>query len=183
MAWALVTGAKGGRRSAAMQDLAGRLVAAGVQVGGFIEQLREEEPGRKLIQLVRLATGEQQVLGRTGEVRDEAAQQAVCSLVFDSAVFTRARGWVEEDAQRARVLLLDGLGRLELRGQGHRPAIMHALASAALTVLSVRDEHLFDAMETLGLGEPVAFLNTDDGDSARAAFAAQLVQAATHGQR
>jgi nucleoside-triphosphatase THEP1 len=183
MAWALVTGAKGGRRSAAMQDVAGRLAAAGVQVGGFLEQMYEEEPGRKRIHLVRVATGEELALGRTGDVRDETAQQAVCSLVFDTAVFARARSWVEEDARRAGVLLLDGLGRLELRKQGHHEAIAHALASAALTVLSVRDEHLFDAMETLGLGEPVAALNTDEDAGARAAFVTQLTQAAARAQR
>ena len=177
MGYALVTGSKGGRRSAAMLEVAGRLAARGLRVAGFVQLLRAQDGEREAIELMRLAGGERLALARTGGEPDEATQQGVCTLVFETAGFAHALAWLREDAPGADVLLLDGLGRLELRGQGHRASIDHALATPGLTVLSVRDEHLFETVETLGLGEPVAHLTVEEGPAARDAFVDALAAA------
>jgi nucleoside-triphosphatase THEP1 len=174
MAYALVIAGKGGTRSRAARKIVDALVARGIRVGGFVQRTLEVGPGGKVVELVRLRDGCTLPLARTGPAEGAGADTAGCSLAFDPAVFEAARRWIEADAPGAEVLVLDGLGKLELGGEGHRAAIAHALATAPLVLLAVRDDQLVYALEALRLGEPIAAYTEGDGAAALDAFVTDL---------
>lgn len=75
-------------------------------------------------------------------------------------------------------MVLDGIGKLELGGEGHRGAVDRALAEARVVVLAVRDDQLVYVIEALGLGEPVAAFSDGEGPAALAAFVAEVARVA-----
>jgi hypothetical protein len=111
-------------------------------------------------------------------VTPDPAQGSGCSIVFDPAGFEAARRWIAEDARASDVVVLDGIGKLELGGEGHRAAVARALAEARLVVLAVRDDQLVYVVEALGLEEPVAHYTDGDGPAALATFVGEVVRAA-----
>jgi nucleoside-triphosphatase THEP1 len=173
--YALVIAGKGGRRSLVAREVADALAARGVRVGGFAQRTTEPEPGVKTIELVRIGDGRSAPLARTSK---GSADPSACSLAFDRGAFEVARRWIEEDAAACEVLVVDGLGKLELGGDGHRAAIGRALAAGPLVVLAVRDDQLVYALEALGLDEPVAAYTDGEGAAALHAFAEQVARAA-----
>jgi nucleoside-triphosphatase THEP1 len=175
MAYALVIGGKGGRRSQAARNVADALVARGLRVGGFTQRATESDGGKKRIDLVHARDGRMVPLARSAAPGDDAA---ACSLSFERAAFDEARLWVEHDAPECDVLVLDALGKLELGGEGHRATLAHALASGRVVVLAVRDDQLVYAVEALGLDEPVASYTDGSGAAALDEFVQAVVRAA-----
>jgi nucleoside-triphosphatase THEP1 len=175
MPYALVIAGKGGRRSQAARNVAEGLVARGLRVGGFTQRTTESEAGRKRIDLVHARDGRTVPFARTAVA---GAELAACSLAFEPAAFEEARRWIEADTPETDVLVLDGLGKLELAGDGHRATIVRALETAALVVLAIRDDQLVYAMEALALDEPLAAYTDGSGASALEAFVAQVASAA-----
>jgi nucleoside-triphosphatase THEP1 len=175
--YALVVAGKGGRRSSAAREVVDALRARGLRVGGFTQRTTEDEGGAKAIDLVRAAGGATVPLARSVPA-PPAEGGGGCSLAFDAAGLEAARRWVEADAAGADVVVLDGLGKLELGGGGHRAALDHALARARLVVLAVRDDQLVYALEAFGLGAPIAAWAEGEGPAALAAFAATVAAAA-----
>jgi nucleoside-triphosphatase THEP1 len=173
-AWALVVAGKGGKRSGVARDVAAALAARGLRVGGFTQRTVEAEDGAKAIDLVRAGGGAAVPLARSATAADAAA----CTLAFDRAGSEEARRWIRADAPGSDVLVVDGVGKLELGGQGNRAAVDEALASGRLVVLALRDDQLVYAIEALGLEEPVAAYADGEGPSALAAFAAEVARAA-----
>jgi nucleoside-triphosphatase THEP1 len=174
MTYALVIAGRGGRRSQAARDVADALTARGLRVGGFTQRTAGPESGAKTIELVRVRDGRSVPLARSATAADPAA----CSLAFDPAAFEEARRWIDEDAPASDVLVVDGLGKLELGGEGHRAAVARALASAPLVVLAIRDDQLVYALEALGLDEPLAAYTDASGAAALEAFVAEVARSA-----
>jgi nucleoside-triphosphatase THEP1 len=175
MAYALVIAGRGGRRSQAARNVAEALVARGLRVGGFTQRTVESGTGKKSVDLVHARDGRAVPLARAAPA---GADPAACSLAFERAAFEEARRWVEDDAETCDVVVVDGLGKLELGGEGHRATIAHALKTAPLVVLAVRDDQLVYAVEALGLEEPVASYTDGSGAAALDTFATELVRAA-----
>ncbi len=175
-AWALVVAGKGGKRSRAAREIAGALASRGLRVGGFTQRTIEPEVGPKTIELVRVRDGRALPLARSAP--DAGAEPASCAFVFDRAALEEAGRWVDADAREADVLVVDGLGKLELGGGGNRAAIARALAGPRLVVLAIRDDQLVYAMEALGLGEPVASCAEADGAAALDRFVDEVARAA-----
>lgn len=167
MSYALVIAGKGGRRSEAARDAVDALAARGLRVGGFTQRTNRLDGGALSVDLVRVRGGTTVGLAHPAERTSEAS----CSLAFDPAGFEAARRWIEDDAAASDVLVLDGVGRLELAGEGHRATLERALALARVVVLAIRDDQLVYALEALGLGEPVASYTDGDGPAALRAFA------------
>ncbi len=176
IAWALVIAGKGGRRSHVARDVAGALAARGVRVGGFTQRTVESDTGTKTIDLVHVPDGRTAPLARTAP---SAAEAAACTLAFDRAAFEEARRWIEADAPASDVLVLDGIGKLELGGEGNRAAVAQALATGRLVVLAVRDDQLVYAIEALGLDEPVAAYTDGSGPAALERFVEEVASAAS----
>lgn len=180
MSWALVVAAKGGKRSLAAREVADALRARGLRVGGFTQRTTDREDGAKDIDLVHAVDGRVVPLAR-GEKRTAPVEGGGCSIVFDPAGFEAARRWVDADAAASDVLVLDGLGKLELAGEGHRAAVARALRGGPLVVLAIRDDQLVYALEALGLDEPVAAYTDGEGEAALAGFVAEVSAAARPG--
>jgi nucleoside-triphosphatase THEP1 len=178
MSYALVIGGKGGRRFEAVRSVAAALAARGLRVGGFTQRTVRPETGPASIEMTRLGGGPTLPLARSGAA-GAAADPASCSFAFDAGAIDQARRWVEEDARVADVVVLDGIGALELGGGGHRSAVEKALAAGVLALLAVRDDQLVYALEALGLAEPVAAFRAGDGPAALAVFVDDLVRACT----
>lgn len=174
MRYALVVAGRGGKRSRLAQDVAARLAARGLRVGGFVQRTTEGEGGAKSIDLVRVPDGRTVPLARSAP----AGAGGGCALAFDPAGFAEARRWIEVDAAASDLVVVDGIGKLELGGEGHRGAVAHALAAGGLVLLAVRDDQLVYALEALGLGEPVAAYAEGEGEPALAAFVAAVERAA-----
>lgn len=176
--WAALVAGKGGRRSRLAREVAAALSARGVAVAGFAQETTEPREGVKAIALHRLPRGEVVALARSGPDGAPGEAAGACALVFDPAALARARAWIAEDAPRAAVLVVDGLGKLELGGGGHRAALDDALAAGRVVVLALRDDQLFHAVEALGLDEPLAAYTEGEGEDARRAFLAEVERAA-----
>lgn len=178
MAYALVVGGKGGSRFEAVREIEAALAARGVRVGGFTQRTLRPAAGASTIEISRIGGGPTGTLARSSAGAEAAGDPASCAFVFDPAVVEEARRWVIEDAAAADVVILDGLGTLELGGGGHRAAVAHAFASAHVAILSVRHDQLVYVLEALGLGEPLAAYAAGDGPAALAAFVADVARAA-----
>ncbi len=182
MAYALVIGPKGGRRGDAVRAIAGALAARGVRVGGFTQRTVRPEAGASRVEIARLGGGAPRTLARSGGAAAEGGgDPASCAFAFDPAVLAEARRWIAEDVAAADVVVLDGIGTLELGGGGHREALGHALARARVALVSVRDDQLAYAIEALGAGEPVAAFTVGEGPAALAGFV-EVVARAARGQ-
>jgi nucleoside-triphosphatase THEP1 len=173
--YALVIAGKGGRRSDAARAVAAALAARGLRVGGFTQRTVEPDGGvgGKTIDLVHLTDGATVRLARSATAADAAA----CSLAFDRSASEAALRWIEADARASDVLVVDGLGKLELGGEGNRPAIAAALASGRPVVLALRDDQLVYALAALGLEEPVAAFTDGSSAAALQAFVADVARA------
>jgi nucleoside-triphosphatase THEP1 len=174
MPYAVVIAGKGGRRSQVARNVAKALVARGLRVGGFTQRTVESETGAKRVDLVRIREGRIVPLARTAAPGTDAA----CSLAFEAAAFEEARRWVEWDVPETDLLVLDGVGKLELAGEGHGATLRYALESSRLVVLAVRDDQLVYVVEALGLGEPIASYTDGSGAAALDAFVAEVERAA-----
>jgi nucleoside-triphosphatase THEP1 len=181
LSWALVVAARGGRRSRTAREVVAALAARGLRVGGFTQRTTDHEDGSKEFDLVHAAAGAIVPLARADK-RAAPAEGGGCSVVFDPAAFEAARRWIEADAPTSDVLVLDGIGKLELAGEGHRAAVARALAAAPLVVLAIRDDQLVYAVEALGLDEPVASFTDGDGVGALSAFVEAVAAAVGRGR-
>ena len=161
--WALLVGGKGTGKSLLAGNLARALACRGVAVRGIIQEEIEVERVPVGYHVRRIGTDERVLLARRGANPREPSEEAFCSFVFDRRAFAVARGWIEEDTATAAALIVDEVSKHEAAGGGHHDAILHALAGPPLVVLSVRAEELFAIMERFGLDEPMAMLDTADG--------------------
>ncbi|HSO23105.1 MAG TPA: nucleoside-triphosphatase [Chondromyces sp.] len=132
----VVTGPPNGGKTAAMAELASRLAEQGRAVAGFV-QLGELEDGRKVGFRVRdLGSGAEAVVARLAP-RGEGRYGT--RFVFHEVGFDLARAALAR-AGAGAVVIVDELGPVELRGEGHMPAVRAALAlpGLAAAVLVVR---------------------------------------------
>jgi general stress protein 26/nucleoside-triphosphatase THEP1 len=60
-------------------------------------------------------------------------------------------------ARERAVTLVDEVGRLELGGGGHAPALRSLLSSSSVPILLVRDEFVDDVIRTFGLKDPMLY--------------------------
>lgn len=174
MTWALVVAGKGGKRSRIAREVAGALAARGLSVAGMVQRTLEDEGGRKTVEADRLR--------RPGTVRlasPAVGADASCSLAFEPSGFAEAARWLGEDAPGADVLVLDGVGKLELSGSGHRTALQSALGAGPVAILAIRDDQLTYVLEALAIEEePVAAFTDGEGSDALEAFVAGVAEAA-----
>ncbi len=139
----VLTGPPGSGKTTMLQQILGRLDDAGLTVAGVI-QPGVFESGAKVGFLVRdLGTGEEAPLAR--RTSRETGWHGT-AFRFEDEGLTLARTALES-APRDAILVVDELGPVELRGQGHMPALRRTLASRPprLLILVVR-RHLVPAL-------------------------------------
>lgn len=176
--WALLVGGKGAGKSTVASRVAAELARRGVAVGGVVQDAIEED-GDRVGYLARHLDGtECVVVGRKGAAPPgDEALCSFCSFVFDPQAFERARAWIRRGVERASIVIIDEVSKLEVAEGGHCAAIREALEGRAIVLLVVRADQLFHVVERFGLGEALATLDAEDGPSF-AAFVDELARAA-----
>ncbi len=152
----VITGRPGTGKTTALEQIIEILVGRGFDVAGLI-QPGDFREGVKAGFFVRdIQTREETVLAR--RTSRETGQHGT-GFQFDIAGLALARQALERVPEGA-VVVVDELGPVELRGQGHMPALRHALAArppkvlilvvrrhlvpALLAALSATDAHVVD---------------------------------------
>jgi nucleoside-triphosphatase THEP1/energy-coupling factor transporter transmembrane protein EcfT len=149
----VVTGPPDGGKTAAVLEVAGRVTGAGRTVVGFI-QLGEVADGRKVGFRVRdLGSGREAGIARRVE-RGEGDFGTRFS--FDRAGFELASAALAPAAPGV-VVVIDELGPVELRGEGHMPAVRRALEVPGLAgaILVVRRSLVPSLLATLAATDAV----------------------------
>jgi len=124
----VVTGPTGGGKTEAVIAVADALRERGIPVAGFV-QVGTLEDGRKTgFSLRDLATDEEAVLASLAD-RDKG--DFGTRFRFSDEGFRLGRQALSQ-ATPASVVIIDELGPVELRGQGHMQAVRDALATPAL---------------------------------------------------
>ena len=120
----VVTGPTDGGKTATVTAIAERMRTEGVPVAGFV-QPGEFEDGKKIgFRLRDLATGEEAALATLG---DRSEGEFGTRFQFSEEGFRLGREALSRTGS-ASVVIIDELGPIELRGQGHMPAVRRALA-------------------------------------------------------
>jgi nucleoside-triphosphatase THEP1/energy-coupling factor transporter transmembrane protein EcfT len=127
----VVTGRPGAGKTPTIRGAAVALRERGVPVAGFV-QIPVWDEGGKGGYLVRdVASGAERTLAvKVGEDRGDHGTP----FRFEPAGFAFARAALER-ARAGSVLILDELGPVELRGDGHMPAVRRALARPGLAAV------------------------------------------------
>jgi len=151
----LVGGIASGKTATGLRLLS-LLRQSGVRVGGFLAPRKldgDQTIGYSLIDLATNATYPFAGLERSDVSVGRFFVSEEGLAVADRAV-TAALG-------EARVIFVDEVGRLELSGNGHAPAVRRLLASEALPILLVRDELVDKVSRAFGIEAPIIFYARD----------------------
>ncbi|MCL2625255.1 MAG: DUF2478 domain-containing protein [Cystobacterineae bacterium] len=152
--WALISAERGEESTALALSVVERLEAAGIRTAGFTQHKGMGEDEKKYYEMVRLHSDERSLLAVDSVAAKGVNEELFCSLVFHNDSFATAQRWVEEDAHKAQLLLLDKLGKLEAFGKGHSKLLEQVLGNdGALVLLCVRASQLGDFMERFALPE------------------------------
>ncbi|MCK6548512.1 DUF2478 domain-containing protein [Myxococcota bacterium] len=162
--WALVVGPRGVGKSGLVREAVARLRARGIAVAGFFQEPIDVEGTRTGYVVERATTGQRAPLARSGTPA-KLSEELVCSFVFDRDGFEEAQSWLDADRATAEVIVIDELGKLEARGEGHARSVELALATDAVLLLSVRADNLAPIVERFGIfDDALAILSCGTGD-------------------
>ena len=160
-----IIGVPGTGKTTVVLGVARQLANQGLAVSGIV-QLARREAGRALdYRLQEVSSGE----GRPFASR--AAQGH--GFVFEAAGWSWARERIERARAEAEVVIVDELGRLEGRGEGHLPALLERVEAerARLWIVAVREDAADEIERRLGGFK--ARIRAADGDGAVANAVAQ----------
>ncbi len=153
----LVYGARGAGKTSTTLRLADALLGRGIQVGGFFQRTTTDDLDRRGYDLVRVRDRNQSLpLARPGGT-EQPGTSTVCSFSFSQEAFAGGLAWLKHDAESARVLVIDEISKLEVRGEGHAQTLRWALGldDSIFLLLSVRGDQLYYVVEAFGLEECV----------------------------
>jgi nucleoside-triphosphatase THEP1 len=176
--WILIVGPKKSEKARYALELAGRLVRSGVAVGGFVQVRPASCDTVWTHEVERLTTGERLPLAREGSAERDTQGEAFCSKLFIPDVFSKARGWIEEDAVTAKVLFVGDVSKLEVSGLGHHASLVWAMAHDPIdaVVICARSDQLFYVVEKFNLEDDgIAWLELPIDDGAAETFYTSVV--------
>jgi len=142
----LLSGGIGDGKTSTAERLAKALAHAGICVGGIVAPRRVAGGETVGYDIVDLATGGRRPFASTSPPGLPAGRFHISQtgLNFAAQVLRKATG-------AADVVFVDEVGRLELGGAGHRPAVRDLLASSSTAILSVREAFLEEVVDSFGL--------------------------------
>jgi nucleoside-triphosphatase THEP1 len=144
-------------RADQMLDLVRVLRTRGLRVGGFVQVPSGPASSKPLgYDLYRLSQHERIPLAeRIVHDPRRPASERYCELTFHTPTLVRACEWLREDVAVSDLLIVDGVGRMEERGQGLFPALAWARMQARpkLIVLSSRRDHVPHITQRLALSD------------------------------
>ncbi len=160
--WAAIVGRERHGRVKVVWALTERLRAAGIEVGGVVQEAADGT-----INLVDIATNWKRPIATTSPNPD------VCDWRLRQEVFEEVR----EDFARSRAdLVFLHAGRVEAQGRGHWKTVLEQLERATPLVLCMPQSSL--ARLALDLPDPVAALELPASPAEVDAFAAELAELA-----
>jgi len=143
----LIAAGIGGGKTTAGFAIVKRLRAVGVSVGGVLAPRRLEGATTVGYDVLDVATGVRRMLAELGpgDLRAGRFRLDRDGLAFAHRVIEQASG-------RDAVVIVDEVGRLELSGRGHAPAVRGLIASTSLPLLLVRDTLVDEVVERFSIG-------------------------------
>lgn len=165
----VITGRSGSGKTPAVMRLAAALSERGVAFFGFVQPPLWREGQKAGFDLTDLRSGTHAPLGR----RVDGGGQHGTPFVFDEAGFALARRALAAPPCDA-VLIVDEIGPVELRGQGHWPAVARAWRNGQprAAVLTLRRQLIPAFAALLGAPEVVIVDAETEPDPAAAVLAA-----------
>jgi len=142
----IVAGDIGAGKTQAGLRLARSLQEAGLRVGGILAPRLFERGETTGYNALDVAKGEDAPFARS----DPPGQMVGRFYVRPGGLAFADRA-IRDAAEHAEVVLIDEVGRWELAGAGHAPALRTALSSGAVPVLFVRAELVEAVVERFGL--------------------------------
>jgi len=147
----LIGGIEAGKTATGLRLLS-LLRSYGIQVGGILAPrlIKDEETiGYSLIDLATNATHP--------FVGLEPSEIPIGKFFMSQQGLDIARRAIESALEDKPVIFVDEMGRLELGGGGHAPAVRVLLSSDSIPVLLVRDNLVEAVLKEFGIGEHFAF--------------------------
>ena len=151
----VVYGPRGAGKTSATVQLGEAIARRGIGVGGFFQRVVHDELERRGYDLVGMHDRSETLpLARPGG-EEKAGSAAVCTFSFSQQALEDGKRWLQRDGASDRVLVMDEISKLEVRGEGHASALRWAmgLSDETLLLLSVRGDQLFYVVEAFGLEE------------------------------
>lgn len=165
--WSAIVGAPGTEKGRAAKKLAELLQARGLRVAGFVQEDVSGASGETLgWDIVSVSAPEKVgILARTSSEPD------LCGYAFQPAGFAFAR---ELASERADVVIVGGVGKLEAAKQGHWPVLAELVerADGPHVVACIRDTCLSSV--ALALPDPLDYVELPCDDAALAELAERL---------
>jgi|AntAceMinimDraft_8_1070364.scaffolds.fasta_scaffold01364_11 nucleoside-triphosphatase THEP1 len=148
----IIHGQIGAGKTHLAQDLAAALDKNKIRVGGIISPRILDSVETIGYRVRDIETGEERSLAA---LNPPGIRIGKFYLSEDGLFFARAA--IEHAATTAQVVFLDEVGRLELAGQGHAPALWALLRSEAIPVLFVRTTFVEHIIERFGIVDHASF--------------------------
>jgi len=160
----VVTGPSDGGKTNTVTGLSSRLQNDGVRVFGFVQPGVYEEEQKVGFRLRDVATGEEAVLATRGTRRE--GRYGTYFQFFDEG-FELGRKALQR-VKPGSLLVIDELGPVELRGEGHMPAVRDALAVPDLigAVIVVRRHLVPSLLAELNASDAIVIDVEKTGDRA-----------------
>lgn len=179
----LIVGDRGAGKSTTAERAARRLVEAGVVVGGVLQPALRDGDERTGYGLRDLTSGEERPFARRRP--RPATSPTELGFEFDVQGWDWARRCILEARRSAGVLVVDELGRLEARGEGHLPALLEPLERerAEVWMLALRADEAEGILARLGREPELALDAPADDDALDRFVAALLLQCQGAGRR
>jgi nucleoside-triphosphatase THEP1 len=173
-----VVGSPGSGKTTFVGELLRLLRERGLEVGGITQPALTEEDQRVGYLLRDERTGEQRAFAR----RKPKTAEGGLGFSFDAEAWSWAAERIREARSTVDLVVVDELGRLEARGEGHLPALLARAEQehARVLLLSVRADCAPAIREALGPFD--LELSTTDTQSA-ASFADAIVDRITPSNR
>ncbi len=164
-----VTGRRGSGKTALLKRLAKDAEARGLRTGGFFQKRIDDEAGRTVAyEVERWHGGQSLPLARGREAQ---------GFEFDQSAFAAAAEWLFQDLREADLILIDEIGLLESRGEGHAPALLAVAAKkpGVTIVATLRKDKIADLAEWLGFDRD-RILNLDKSGADWDAFITEVLE-------
>ena len=155
----LVGGIGSGKTSTGLRLLS-LLRQSGIPVGGFLAPRVMEGNETVGYSLIDLATNATHPFASLEPSDVPTGRFFVSEQGLATADYT-----VTKALDETSVVVIDEVGRLELGGGGHAPAVRRLLASVAVPILLVREELVNEVVRTFGIADPVVFHARDALDA------------------
>ncbi len=114
-----VTGDRNSGKTTFLRTLAKAAAKTNVPIGGFVQdRFTDGAGGRFGYKIASLTSGDSRII---------AERKDSHPFRFNSEAFESAAEWLKKDVANSQILIIDELGVLEAKGEGHLPALLSAM--------------------------------------------------------